>query len=140
MSRIYERLVLKHQCDFLRTPFFTEHLQWLLLTVSVFQPAASLKKGLEQRHFSVNFAKIFKNTFLQNTSGSLLLVFTCNFEKFFRSPILQSTSGKLLISCTGCRISTTRYNKKYSTSAFQALYTKTRRNYSEAFIYCENYL
>ena len=143
MSRIYERLVLKHQCDFLRTPFFTEHLQWLLLTVSVFQPAASLKKGLEQRHFSVNFAKIFKNTFLQNTflqntSGSLLLVFTCNFEKFFRSPILQSTSGKLLISCTSCKISNTRYNKKYFTSAFQALSTNTRRSYLEAFIYLKS--
>ena len=27
---------------FLRIPCFTEHLQWLLLTVSVFQPATSL--------------------------------------------------------------------------------------------------
>ena len=27
---------------FLKTPCFTEHLQWLLLKVSVFQPAASL--------------------------------------------------------------------------------------------------
>ena len=41
----YEGLVLKHQCAFLKTPFFTEHLQWLLqMTVSGFQPATLLKR------------------------------------------------------------------------------------------------
>ena len=32
--RIYERLVLKHKCYFIRTSIFKGHLQWLLLTVS----------------------------------------------------------------------------------------------------------
>ena len=43
--------------------FFTEHLQWLHLTVSGFQPAALLKKGLQQSRFSVNFAKCLRKSF-----------------------------------------------------------------------------
>ena len=52
-------------------------------------PACSfIKKGTPAKTFFCEICKIFKNIFLQNTSGWLLLVFTCNFEKFFRSPIL----------------------------------------------------
>ena len=43
--------------------FFTEHLQWLRQNVSGFQPAASFKKELQQRRFSVNFAKFLKTSF-----------------------------------------------------------------------------
>ena len=43
--------------------FFTEHLQWLRRNVSGFQPAASFKKELQQRRFSVNFAKFLKTSF-----------------------------------------------------------------------------
>ena len=57
LQRIYERLVLKHQCTYLKAPYLTEHLQWVLLTVSDFQPATSLKRRLRQRCFFVNFAK-----------------------------------------------------------------------------------
>ena len=91
--RIYEWLVLKHQCNFSRTRVFTEYLEQLLLAVSSFQPATLLKKGLQQRRFCI-ICKIFKNIFWQNTSGWLLFVFACeklfrfSFEKFFRSPIL----------------------------------------------------
>ena len=61
---IYEGLLLKHQCPFLKTPFFTEHLQWrLLLKVLGFQPAALLKKRLGKM-FICEFCKIFKNIFL----------------------------------------------------------------------------
>ena len=81
---IYERLLLKHQCAFSKTPFFTEHLQWLLLTVSGFQPTALLKKRLGERCLSVNFEKIFENIFCQNTSGWLLLVFVCELWEVFQ--------------------------------------------------------
>ena len=92
MSRIYERLVLKHQCAFLRTPFFTEHLQWLLLTVSVFQPAASLKKGLQQRHFSVNLAKFLRTSFCRTPPDHCFLclpVILRSFSDhlFYRAPL-----------------------------------------------------
>ena len=40
-----------------KNTFFTKHHQWLLLTVSGFQPAALLKKGLQQGRFSDNFKK-----------------------------------------------------------------------------------
>ena len=42
------------------------------------------------------------------------------------------------MSCTSCRIWTARQNKKYFISVFQALNTKTRRSYSEAFIYLKS--
>ena len=92
VRRIYEQLVLKHQCTFLRTTFFTEHLQWLLRTFSSFQPAVLLEKGLQQKHFSVNFAKTFKNIFWQNTSKWLFRVFICNLsglsdDLFYRAPL-----------------------------------------------------
>ena len=54
-------------------------------------PACSfIKKETPAKTFFCEFCKIFKNIFLQNTSGWLVLVFTCNFEftwKFFKSPI-----------------------------------------------------
>ena len=49
---------------FLRIPCFTEYLQWLLLKVSVFQPATSLWKRLREKCFSVNFAKLLRTSFL----------------------------------------------------------------------------
>ena len=48
---------------FLRTPFCTKHLQWLLLTVLGFLPGIFLKKILRQRCFSVNFANFFSTSF-----------------------------------------------------------------------------
>ena len=86
MWRIYERLVLKHQCAFLRAPSFPEHLQWLLLRVSGIQPAALLKKGLQQRRFSVNFAKFLRLSFNRTPPDDCFLCL---------SVILGSFSGLL---------------------------------------------
>ena len=87
----FERMVLKHQCVFLRTPLFIESLQWLLLAVSGFQPAALLKKGLQERRFSENFAK-FLRTFFYRTPPD---------DCFFCLPVvLKRFSDHLLISCS----------------------------------------
>ena len=40
-----------------KNTFFTEHLQWLLLTISGVKPATLLKRRLQQRHFLLNFEK-----------------------------------------------------------------------------------
>ena len=61
------------------TPFFTEHLQWLLLTVSDFQPSTSLKKRLGQRYLSVKFAN-----FLRASLDKTPLVFICEFWEIFQ--------------------------------------------------------
>ena len=98
-----------------KNTFLTELLQWLLLTVSGFQPAALLKKRLQQRRFSVNF--VISKSFSDHL--------------FYTAPL-----GNCL--CVSWRISTSRYNKKSFTSAFQAIYTKTRRSYLEAFIYLKS--
>ena len=64
---------------FLRTPFFTEQLRWLILTFLHFQPTILLNKELRHRCFFCEFCKIFKIIFWQNTSGWLILVFICQF-------------------------------------------------------------
>ena len=46
--------------------------------VTGLRPATLLKKRLWYRCFSVNFAKVLRTTFLQNTSGRLLLAFQWN--------------------------------------------------------------
>ena len=51
-----------------KNTFLTEHFQWLLVTVSGFQPAALLKKS-PAKMFFCEICEIFKNIFLQNTSG-----------------------------------------------------------------------
>ena len=93
-------------------------------------PACNYIKWFQQRLFSVNFAKFLRTSFDRTPPDDCFLCLSKNLEKFFRSPLLY----KLLVACTSCRISTTTYNKKCFTSAFQAFYTKTRCSYSKAFI------
>ena len=90
-----ERLVLKYRCAFLRTPFLTEHFQWLLLADSGFQPAALLKKGLQQRRFSVRFAKFLRTSFYRTPPDDCFLclpVILRSFSDhlFFRAPLGNS--------------------------------------------------
>ena len=98
-------------------------------------PCSFIKKGLQT--FFCEFCKIFKNVFLKNTSGWLLLVFTCNFEKIFISPIFRAPLGNCLFHVKVAEFQP-RYNKKYFTSAFQSLYMNTRRSYWEAVIYLKS--
>ena len=83
---MYERLFLKHQWAFLKTPFLTEHFQWLLVTVAGFQLAAFLKKGLQQRCFSVRFAKFLRTSFYRTPPDDCFL---------YLSVILRSFSDHL---------------------------------------------
>ena len=97
---------------FLRTAYFTEYLQWLLLTVSGFHPATLLKKRFPHRCFSVNFTKVLRAFFDRALPDNCFLSLSVNFEKFFKTSLLKSTSEKLLISCTSRSISTSRYSEK----------------------------
>ena len=72
--------------------FFTEHLQWLRRNVSGFQPAASFKKELQQRRFSVNFAKFLKTSFYRTPPDDCFLclpVILRSFSDhlFYRAPL-----------------------------------------------------
>ena len=98
---------------FLRAPCFKEHLQWLLLKVSGFQPATLFQKRLRQRCFSVNFEKILKTSFLLTEHLRwLLLVLIYEFWEVFQITSLIEHLKETAISCTSCRISTTRNSKK----------------------------
>ena len=96
MQRIYERLVLKYECAFLRTPFFTEHLQWLLPAVSGFQPAALLKKGLQQRCFSVNFAECLRISFYRTPPDDCFLCLPVILRSFKNHLFFRARLGNCL--------------------------------------------
>ena len=91
-----ERLVLKHRCAFLRTPFLTEHFQWLLLADSGFQPAALLKKGLQQRRFSVRFAKFLRTSFYKTPPDDCFLCLTVILRSFSDHLFFRVTLGNSL--------------------------------------------
>ena len=83
--QLYWKETLVKSAKFLRTPYFTEHLQWLLSIVSGFQPATLLKKRFRQKCFSVNLAKFLRTSFDRSTSGWLLLKFICEFWEVFQN-------------------------------------------------------
>ena len=85
-KRLQHRLSPVKFANFSRTSCFTEHLQWLLLTVSGFQPANLFKKRLRQRPrpFSVNFARFLKVSFDSKPPDDCFLCLSVNFEKFLR--------------------------------------------------------
>ena len=84
--------------------------------------------------FFCEFCKIFKNIFSFDKipPDDCFLSLSENFEKFFKTLLSQSTSRKLLFPCAGCRISTTRYSKKFFHRYF---YTRPTSSHPKAFIY-----
>ena len=117
-KKLYHKCFPVNFLKFLRTPFsqkssgqlltlFYWTLQTLLLTVSGFQAASFLKKRFRKRCFSVHFTK-FLTSFGRTPPNDCFLSLSANCENFFRIPLLYSPSEKLLISCTSCRISTSR--------------------------------
>ena len=84
-----------------------------------FPPCRFNEKRTPVKMFFCEFCKIFKNIFLRNTSRWLLILWLPVILRsfldhlFYRAPL-----GNHLFQCTNCRILTTRYNKKYFTSAF----------------------
>ena len=135
-KRLQHRFFPVKFASVLRTPCFTEHPQWLLLTFSGFRPTTLLKNDVSDKCFSVNFANVLRASFYRTPQDDCFLCLSVNFEKFFRTLLLQSTSWKPLTSCTCCRISTTIYRKKnYLTDAFQASCTGMRSSHLKAFIY-----
>ena len=104
-KRLQHRISPVEFAKFLRAPCLTEHLQWLLLKVSGFQPATLLKRRLRKRCFSVNFAKFLGTYFL--LTGLLFVFFRTVFWACFIEHLKETA-----ILCKSCRISTTRYSKK----------------------------
>ena len=121
-KRLQDRLIPVKFVTFLRAPCFTEHLQWLLLKVSGFQPATLLRKRLRKRCLAVNFAKFLEHLFFwQNTYGWLLLVFIWEFWDIFQNTSFKEHLGETAILCTSCGISTTRYSKKLFRRCFSSI-------------------
>ena len=104
-KRLQHRFFPVKIAKFLRTLYFTDYLQQLPLTVSGFQPA----------------------TFDRTPPDDCFLCLSVNFERFFKTAFLQSTYGKLLISCTSCRISTSRYSKKLFQKCFSSILYKDKK-------------
>ena len=139
---IYERLLLKHQCAFSKTPIFTEHLQWLLLTVSGFQPTALLKKRLGEKCLC-EFWKIFWEHLLSEhhrmTASCFCLWTLRSFSDhlFYRTPL-----GNCLFHLQ-VQFQPPHTVNKYFTCTFQVFSTRRRRrrrrsSYWKAFLYLKS--
>ena len=67
-----------------------------------FPPAALLKKGLQQRRFSVRFAKFFRTSFYKTPLDDCFLCLPVILRSFSDHRFFWRTSGKQFISCTSC--------------------------------------
>ena len=135
---MYGQLVLKHQCAFLRTPFLTEHFQWLLLADSGFQPAALLKKGLQQRRFSVRFAKFLRTSFYRTPPDDCFLCLPVILRSFSDHLFYRAPLGNCLFHVQVAEFQPPDTVKNYFTGAFQAFYTRSRDSQSKVFIYLKS--
>ena len=115
--------------------FFTEHLQWLILTVSGFQPATLLKKRLRQRCFSVNFAKFLRISVDRTPPDDCFLCYLRILRSYSDHLFSRAPLGNCLLHVQVAGFQPPDKVKKYFTSAFQAFYTRTRSSNSKAFIY-----
>ena len=123
---IYEGLLLKQPVRLFKNTFFPDHLQWLLLTVPGFQPAALLKNRLGEKCLSTNFVNFLRTSFVRTPPDDSFLCLSVNFE-IFRSPLLQSTSGNCLFYLQVVEFQPPHTVSKYFICAFQAFYTRRRR-------------
>ena len=127
LQNFYEHLFNRIALSDCFWPYFTDHLQWLLLTVSGFERASLLKKRSRQRCFSVNFVKFVRTFFEKTRPDHCFLSLSVNFEKFFRTPLSYITSEKLLSWCTSCRISTSRCSEKLFHRCFSSILGKNEK-------------
>ena len=81
---------------FFSNTFFNRTFQWLRLTVSGFQPAALLKKGLLQRRFSARFAKFLKTSFYRTPPDDCFLCLTVILRSFSDHLFFRVTLGNSL--------------------------------------------
>ena len=100
-----------------------------------FPPAALFKKGLQQRRFSVRFAKVLRTSFYKTPPDDCFLCLPVILRSFSDHPFFRAPLGNSLFHVQVAEFQQPDKIKKYFTRAFQALNTKARRSYSEAFIY-----
>ena len=79
-----------------KNTFFGEYLQWSLLTVKGFQPAALSKKTLQQGRFSVNLPKILRTFFSRTSPDDCFLCFPVNLRSFSDHLFYRAPLGKCL--------------------------------------------
>ena len=122
LKRDQHRLFSVKFTKFLRAPCFREHLQWLLLKVSGFQPAIFFKKRLRKRCFFVNFAKFLRTSFL--LTEQLRMAASCVYlwilRRFSKDFFYRAPRGNCYF-----KYKLQNFNHQYSknfTGAFQAFY------------------
>ena len=101
-----------HKCSIKRAvlknfaKFIGKHLSHSLFFNKIAGPrsATLLKKRLWQRCFTLNFAKFLETSFLQRTSGQLLLTFYHQSNEYERPSFFSSTQGIVFvyIACVKC--------------------------------------
>ena len=91
-------------CETFKNTFFMEHIQWHIAKLAFdmwgncfnrlwynLETCNSFLKSLRYRCFPVNFEKILRTSFLQNTSGQLLLDFFIHFTVSPPGELIETT-------------------------------------------------
>ena len=89
LQRIYERLVLEHQCSFMRNLFLKNFSSGFFWQFQVSRLQLYSSKEILAKMFVCEFYKIFKNIFRQSTSGWLHLWILRSFSDhlLYRAPL-----------------------------------------------------
>ena len=114
---------------YLITTCFREHLQWIHLTASGFQPATLLKQRLRQWCFPVNFANFLRISFDRKSSDDFFLCLSPNFGEVFQNTSLTDRiweTAMYYVLCTMYKLQNFNHQIQYFTGAFQAFYTRTK--------------
>ena len=116
-------------CEIFKNTCFTEHLQWLFLTVSGFQRVTFLKKALRQRCFSVNFTKFEKHLLTE----CLRVTASCDYlwilRSFSEQPFYRAPPGNCLFHVQVAEFQPPDPVKNYFNSCFSSKYfTKKERD------------
>ena len=121
---MYERLVLKHQYAFLRTPFFNRTFPVAASDSFRFPPAALLKKGLQQRRFSVRFAKFLKTSFHKTPPDDCFLCLPVILRSFSDHPFFRAHLGNSLFHVQVAELQQPDKIKSISQALFKHLIRK----------------
>ena len=119
---------------FLRIPFLTDYLRWLLL-----QPTTLLKKRFPQKCFSANLAKFLRTSFDRALPNDCFLSLSANFKKFSEHLFCRASLRNCLFHVQVAVFQPADTVKNYFTGAYSSIvYKNTRSSHSKAFIYLKS--
>ena len=123
-KRLQHRFFSVKFANMLRTSCCTDLLQWLLLTVSGFQPVSLLKERLSQIRFSVNFEKLLTAYFDKTPRDDCSCIYLWVLKSFSQQLVYRAPMGNCLFHVQVAKFQPPDIVYNYFISAFRAFHTR----------------